>query len=103
MSPSVTYLGDVLGTGAETSEAELAAAAGLVAQYTEKEQFPVRLQLPLMWTVYLMLRFRAYRELAGGDAARGPAFYAVPAGYRRIQLAEVLPPEDDRFYDAREE
>jgi hypothetical protein len=64
--------------------------------------------VPLMWTVSLLLRFRGYRELrprGGAHVAAAPGFFDVPAGYRRVQLAEAAleGAEGETFYDAREE
>lgn len=58
-------------------------------------QWPYIVQVPLMWTVYLLIRFRHYRELKPGDSASDPAFYARPSDYTRIYLKDVVPLEEE--------
>ena len=86
----------------------IAAAAGFIAAYQNHSLFPVRIKVPLMWTVYLMLRFKKFRELtpgAGEPALEDDNFFEVPRSYKKIALmAEqgAAEPVDDTFYEAHE-
>lgn len=88
----------------------IAAAAGFIAAYRNDSLFPVKIKVPLMWTVHLMLRFKKYRELkqgVGEPALEGEIFFEVPRGYTKVALmgeqggagAENV---EDTFYEANE-
>lgn len=84
----------------------IAAAAGFIAQYKDQSLFPIKIKVPLMWTVYLLLRFKRFRELkhgTGEPALDDPCFFEVPKGYKRVALMEqTAATVEDTFYDAEE-
>jgi hypothetical protein len=88
----------------------IAAAAGLIAAYKNHSLFPVKMKVPLMWTVYLMLRFKKYRELkqgVGEPALEGEGFFEVPPTYTKVafvgeQGGEGAANVEDTFYEANE-
>ena len=86
----------------------IAAAAGFISQYQDQSLFPIKIKVPLVWTVYLLLRFKKFRELKAGTgepALEQPDFFEVPRGYKRVSLMEQAGTElavEDTFYDAHE-
>lgn len=83
----------------------VSAAIGFIKQYHDHSMFPMKVRVPLMWTVYLMMRFRSYRQLLAGHgeaAVEDPAFFQVPSSFKKIQLGEFGPTEET-FYEAREQ
>ncbi|PSC68048.1 Ankyrin repeat domain-containing 13C [Micractinium conductrix] len=65
-----------------------AAAAAYLRQFRSEEYFPVRVQVPLMWTVYLQLSFRHFALLKANDEAMQPGFFDLPPGYRMDRMEE---------------
>jgi hypothetical protein len=89
----------------------IAAAAGFIGAYRTQNLFPVRIKVPLMWTVYLKLRFEKYRELkpsAGEPALEDGSFFEVPRGYVKASLmgdkGDVAGEEsvEETFYEVNE-
>ncbi|KAL4444592.1 hypothetical protein ABPG77_002409 [Micractinium sp. CCAP 211/92] len=65
-----------------------AQAAAYLRRFRSDEFFPVRVQVPLLWTVYLLLSFRQFALLGGQDPARQLGFFQVPAGYKLDRMEE---------------
>ncbi len=92
----------------------IAAAAGFISAYKNHSLFPMRIKVPLMWTVYLMLRFKKYRELkkgVGEPALEDADFFEVPRGFKKIafmgaEMGGEAPGGEsgveDTFYEANE-
>lgn len=75
----------------------LGAVAGFIGQYKDHSMFPLKIRVPLMWTVYLMMRFRHFTTLR--EHERDPAFYAIPPGFKMVSLMDS---SDETFYEASE-
>ncbi|KAL4448118.1 hypothetical protein ABPG75_005337 [Micractinium tetrahymenae] len=65
-----------------------AQAATYLRQFQSDEYFPVRVQVPLVWTVYLLLSFRQFTLLGLRDPARQRGFFQVPSGYKLDRMEE---------------
>lgn len=76
----------------------LGAVAGFIGQYKDHSMFPLRIRVPLMWTVYLMMRFRHYTALHAHE--RDPSFFAIPPGFKMVSLTDSV--SDETFYEASE-
>ena len=84
----------------------IAAAAGFIAQKNSGSMFPVKFKVPLMWTVYIQMKFINYKELEGA-AVSDPGFFEVPPGLKRVALqgeqdAAKEEPQNEKFYEAEE-
>ncbi|PRW33819.1 Ankyrin repeat domain-containing 13C isoform B [Chlorella sorokiniana] len=66
-----------------------AQAASYLRQFESSEEtFPVKVQVPLMWTVYLQLAFRHFVLLGPDAEARQPGFFELPPGYSLDRMEE---------------
>lgn len=65
-----------------------AQAAAYLRQFQSDEYFPVKVQVPLLWTVYLLLSFRQFAMLGPRDPARDRGFFQVPSGYKLDRMEE---------------
>jgi hypothetical protein len=61
-----------------------------MAKYGDRELFPVKIQAPLMLTVFALVRFRQFATLEAGEAALDPGFYEVPASYKKVSAEEMF-------------
>jgi hypothetical protein len=52
-----------------------------MSKYGDMAQFPVKVQVPLLFTVYALLAFKKFRPIGAEDGI-GPDFFEVPQGYR---------------------
>jgi hypothetical protein len=52
-----------------------------MSKYGDMQQFPVKVQVPLLFTVYALLAFKKFRPITAADGI-GPDFFEVPPGYR---------------------
>ena len=52
-----------------------------MSKYGDMQQFPVKVQVPLLFTVYALLAFKKFRPISEEDGI-GPDFFEVPRGYR---------------------
>jgi len=85
------------------------ATVGFLNQYKGESLFPVKIKIPLMWTVYISLKFRNFKRLglegrAGLQLQLQPEFFQVPSSYTKTTLVPLHPnePVEDTFYDASE-
>ena len=58
----------------------VAKAASFLRAHADTSVFPVRVQVPIIWTVYLHLVFREFRLVNGGDPETAPAFFEASGG-----------------------
>ncbi|KAF8072507.1 ankrd13c [Scenedesmus sp. PABB004] len=79
---------DVIGA----ANKHVAKAGRFLAKWAQLDAFPVKLQVPIIFTVYLLLSCKAFTRLTPGgpDPPPGDDFFAVPPHYRRKLLAEVM-------------
>jgi hypothetical protein len=54
--------------------------AKFMSKYGDMQQFPVKVQVPLLFTVYALLAFKKFKPLGDKEAVGGD-FFTVPAGY----------------------
>ncbi len=84
----------------------IAAAATFIDQFRDHSLFPVKIKVPLVWTVAMMLKFRKYRELRAGRgeaALDDTTFFEIPRGYKRVAIVEEEKQEpEETFYEAEE-
>ncbi len=52
-----------------------------MSKYGDMQQFPVKVQVPLLFTVYALLAFKKFKPLGAKDKDVGEDFFAVPEGY----------------------
>eukprot|EP00887_Chlorella_sp_A99_P007474 scaffold2.g7474.t1 len=62
-----------------------ASAAEFLERFGDQSLFPV----PIIFTVYLSVAFSQFMLLGPADAARQPAFFELPAGYRRVSSEQA--------------
>ncbi|WIA08298.1 hypothetical protein OEZ85_007741 [Tetradesmus obliquus] len=79
---------DVIGT----ANKHMAKVGKFLAKYSQMDMFPVKLQVPLLLTVYVLVSFKAFHPLLPGSATPPPApeFFDVPESYKRRLLSEVM-------------
>ncbi|KAG2484521.1 hypothetical protein HYH03_016661 [Edaphochlamys debaryana] len=68
-----------------------AKVARFLRKYGELDMFPVKVQVPLLLTVYMMLTFKEFRLLGPGPgqaAVPDDSFFAVPPGYEEAKVDE---------------
>eukprot|EP00803_Ostreobium_quekettii_P004166 evm.model.scf_1272.2 EVM.evm.TU.scf_1272.2 scf_1272:8841-12435(-) len=65
----------------------LGKVARFMRKYGDMNMFPVRIQVPLMWTVYLLLSFKKFKFC---DKESEAASFAVPAGYTKVSLDNFI-------------
>uniref|UniRef100_A0A1D2AFP4 Ankyrin repeat domain-containing protein n=1 Tax=Auxenochlorella protothecoides TaxID=3075 RepID=A0A1D2AFP4_AUXPR len=64
-------------------------AAEFMHHWSDQNLFPVKVQIPLMWTVYLSMRFKQFELLGADHPARNAGYFQVPAGYKEVTVAEI--------------
>ncbi|RMZ56962.1 hypothetical protein APUTEX25_005024, partial [Auxenochlorella protothecoides] len=64
-------------------------AAEFMHRWSDQNLFPVKVQIPLMWTVYLSMRFKQFELLGADHPARNAGYFQVPAGYKEVTVAEI--------------
>ena len=62
---------------------QIARVGRFMARYSGLDLFPVRIQVPLLLTVYAVVGFSAFKELTPADAP-GPEFFQVRTGGMRV-------------------
>ncbi|KAF6263147.1 GPCR-chaperone-domain-containing protein [Scenedesmus sp. NREL 46B-D3] len=79
---------DVIGT----ANKHMAKVGKFLAKYSQMDMFPVKLQVPLLLTVYVLVSFKAFHPLLPGSATPPPPpdFFEVPDSYKRRLLSEVM-------------
>ncbi|GAB4821203.1 hypothetical protein N2152v2_008249 [Parachlorella kessleri] len=63
--------------------------AAFMQRFSQDNLFPVKVQVPIVWTVYLLLSFRKFRYLAAGDGELALDSFEVPQGFKQIGLEEL--------------
>lgn len=58
-------------------------------KYGDLNMFPVKVQIPIIMTVYALLSFKHFKVLTRSDNI-GPDFFAVPKDYTRKRLDQVV-------------
>ncbi|KAL3142410.1 hypothetical protein ABBQ38_002745 [Trebouxia sp. C0009 RCD-2024] len=81
----------------------LAKVTKFLRKYGDMELFPVRFQIPLMMTVYLMVSFKDFVMPAPGDSANSVEFYSVPADYTEANLKDIFGGKGGAFADEDED
>lgn len=76
----------------------LSAAASFLSMYRDQSLFPIRLKIPLMWTVYLMLRFREYQRVseATKNEMEESEFFEIPKEYSKNSVIAEM---EETFYE----
>eukprot|EP00873_Tetraselmis_striata_P036735 jgi/Tetstr1/456999/TSEL_043663.t2 len=68
----------------------LSKVSSFLSKYGNRELFPVKIQAPLMLTVFAMVGFRQFAELRAGEAALESSFYELPALYEKVSAEEMF-------------
>ncbi|CAD7700140.1 unnamed protein product [Ostreobium quekettii] len=61
----------------------LGMAARFMRKYGDMKMFPVRIQVPLMWTVYLLVSFKKFRLSRQRPDEK---WFQIPAGFTKVSL-----------------
>lgn len=70
---------------------QLAKVAKFMHKYGDMDMFPVKVQVPLLFSVYALVSFKKLQVLGPGGNAPPPAdFFEVPETYTRKRLIEVM-------------
>ncbi|BDA42329.1 Ankyrin repeat domain-containing protein 13B [Coccomyxa sp. Obi] len=77
---------DIVGT----ANKHLARAGKFLQKYGNMDLFPVKIQVPLLWTVYALLSFRNFHALPTEGEPAQDSFFQAPEGYRHKALHESL-------------
>lgn len=75
-------------------------AGRFMAKYGSKSLFPVKLQVPLLFTVYAVIQNRSFRLLNPGEEAMTDEFYELPSGCtlkRAKGIGSLGPAVDEDF------
>eukprot|EP01025_Chloroclados_australasicus_P011006 TRINITY_DN1476_c0_g1_i4.p2 TRINITY_DN1476_c0_g1~~TRINITY_DN1476_c0_g1_i4.p2 ORF type:complete len:641 (-),score=64.94 TRINITY_DN1476_c0_g1_i4:470-2161(-) len=64
----------------------LAKAANFMKKYSDMDMFPVKIQVPLLLTVFIMLTFKEFQELGPVD----DEFFLVPSDYKQKSLESAI-------------
>ncbi|DBA81584.1 TPA: hypothetical protein ACH3X1_007353 [Trebouxia sp. C0004] len=81
----------------------LARVSKFLNKYGDMDLFPVKFQVPLMMTVYLMVSFKDFVKPAVNDPANTLDFYNVPADYTEAKLKDIFGGKSSRFSGADDE
>ncbi|CAL8467988.1 g7526 [Coccomyxa elongata] len=77
---------DIVGT----ANKHLARAGKFLQKYGNMDLFPVKMQVPLLWTVYALVSFRNFHALPTDGEPAQDSFFRAPEGYRHKALHESL-------------
>ncbi|KAK9802714.1 hypothetical protein WJX73_010521 [Symbiochloris irregularis] len=76
----------------------LGRVSSFMRKYGDMELFPVKLQIPLLWTAYAQVSFRDFSPLDVSAPAGDPNFYVVPQDYTPRTLEEVAASRNARAF-----
>ena len=94
----------------------ISAAASFLSMYNDQSLFPVKVRVPLMWTVYLSMKFKNYRDCSGsgGGNVLDDSLFEIKETYTRVTLVTDShgggdaghvrqEEEEETFYEVQEE
>lgn len=78
----------------------VAKVASFLRAHADTSVFPVRVQVPIIWTVYLSLVFREFRLVSPGGPEAAPGFFEASAGGEGRGCAYMWKPSASSFSEA---